>query len=74
MYGKPEVCKTFWEEDIQYITQVHNLLHSLVKNSKVCLNQQQVQNRKVFYENIVLISKDTNASARSFEGILAFHG
>ena len=35
---------TFTDDDLQYLTHVNNLLHSLISNGEVYLNNQQVYN------------------------------
>ena len=39
-HGKPDMDMSFTDDDLQYLTQVNNLLHSLFSNCEVYLNNQ----------------------------------
>ena len=73
-HGKPDMGMTFTDDDLQYLTHVNNLLHSLFSNCEVYLNNQQVYNSNGLYGHKALISNEFNASTMNNEGILACHG
>ena len=71
--GKPDMGMTFTDDDLQYLTHVINLLHSLFSNCEVYLNNQQVYNSDGLYGHKALVSNELNASTMNNEGILACH-
>ena len=73
-HGKPDMGMTFTDDDLQCLTHVNNLLHSLFSNCEVYLNNQQVYNSNGLYGHKALISNEFNASTMNNEGILACHG
>ena len=73
-HGKPDMGMTFTDDDLQYLTHVNNLLHSLFSNCEVYLNNQQVYNSNGLYGHKALISNEFIASTMGNEGILACHG
>ena len=64
----------FTDDDLQYLTRVNNLLHSLFSNCEVYINNQQVYNYNGLYGHKALISNEFNGSKMEKEGILACHG
>ena len=74
VHGKPDMGMTSTDDDLQYLTHVNNLLHSLFSNCEVYLNNQQVYNSNGLYGHKALISNEFNASTKNNEGILARHG
>ena len=62
---------TFTDDDLQYLTHVNKLLHSLFANCEAYLNNQQVYNSNGLYGQKALISNEFNASTLNNEGILA---
>ena len=73
-HGKPDMGMTFTDHDLQYLTHVNNLLHSLFSNCEGFLNNQQVYNSNGLYGHKALISNEFKASTMNNEGILACHG
>ena len=65
---------TFTDDDLQYLTHVSNLLHSLFSNCEVYLNNQQVYNSNGLYGHKAMISNEFNASTMNNERNLACHG
>ena len=72
-HGKPDMGMSFTDDDLHYLTDVNNILHSLV-SCEVYLNNQQVYNSNGLYGHKALISNEFNASTRNNEGKLACHG
>ena len=72
--GKTDTGMTFTDDDLQYLTHVINLLHSLFSNCEVYVNIQRVYNSKGLYGHKALISNEFNASTVNNEGSLACHG
>ena len=73
-HGKGDMGMSFTDDDLHYLTHVKNLLHSLVSNCEVYLNNQQVYNSNGLYGHKALISNKFNTSTRNNEGILVCHG
>ena len=73
-HGKADMGISFADDDLNYLTHVNNLLHSLFFNCEVYPNNQQVYNSNGLYGHKALISNDFNASTRNNEVILACHG
>ena len=70
-HGKRHMGMTFNDVDLQYLTQVNNLLHSLFSNLEVYLNNQQVYKSIGLYCHTALKSNELNASTMNNEGILS---
>ena len=60
--------------DFSYVSHVNNLLHSLVSNCEVYINNYQVYNSNGLYAHKAFISNEFNASTNNNEGILKCHG
>ena len=73
-HWKQDMGISFTDDNLHYLTQVNNILHSLFSNCEVYLKNQQVYNSNGFYGHKALISNELNASTRNNEGILACHG
>ena len=73
-HGKPDMEMSFTDDDLQYITHVKNIIHSLFSNCEVYLSNQQVYNTNGLCGHKTFISKEFIASTRNNEGILACHG
>ena len=65
---------SFTYDDLQYLTHVNNLLHSLFSNCEVYLNNQQIYKSNGLHGHKALISNEFNASTKNNKGILACHG
>ena len=73
-HGKADMGMSFLDDDLHYLTHVNNLLHSLISNCDVYLNNRQVYNSSKLYGHKALISDEYNVSTRNNEGILTCHG
>ena len=72
-HGKSDMGMPLTDDDLHFLTHVNNLLHPLISNCEVYLNNQQVYNSNGLYGHEALISNELNASTRNNEGILASH-
>ena len=73
-HEKLNMVMTFTDDDLQYLTHVNNLLHSLFSNCEVYLNNQHVYNSNGLYGQKALIPNEFKASTMNNEGITACHG
>ena len=72
-HGKADMGIYFTDDDLHYLTNANNLLHSLFSNCEVYLNNQQVYNSNGLHSHKALFSNEFNASTKNNEGIFAFH-
>ena len=64
-HEKADMGMFFTDNDLPYLTHVNNLLHSLISNCEVYLNNQQVYNSNSLIGHKAFISKEFNACTRN---------
>ena len=72
--AKAEEEETAEEESVPLVTHVHNILHSILSNVEVYINNQQIYNSNGLYAHISYISNNFKGAISEYKGVLHYEG